>query len=140
MSFPCRSFAPGRASTARSEWTPTGSQPCGAHGSRYAPLLERNYDVNDPSSASFQSDALCYKCHNRDSPLGDRVRTFAHRLHVVDKQSSCAACHDAHGSRQSPALINFMVRDRTGKVVVSPSAGQRRLEFTSLGNGPRQEP
>lgn len=117
------------------EWSPTGTRPRGAHGSRYAPILERNYDVNDPAAESFQSYALCYKCHNRDDVVNDRARTFLHKKHVVDKQAPCAACHDAHGSRQNRALINFMLRDRTGKTVVSSSAGQKRLEFVSLGSG-----
>lgn len=117
------------------EWTPTGSRPRGAHGSRFGPILERNYDTNDPSPESYQSYALCYKCHNRDHAINDRANTFPHKKHVVDGRAPCAACHDAHGSRSGVALINFMVRDRTGKTVVSPSAAQRRLEFVSLGPG-----
>ncbi len=117
------------------EWTPTGTKPRGPHGSRYLPILEREYQANDPSSESFQTYALCYKCHNRDFLVNDRARTFLHKKHVVDKQAPCAACHDAHGSRQNIRLINFMLRDRTGKTVVSPSNSQRRLEYLSLGPG-----
>ncbi len=117
------------------EWTPTGTRPRGSHGSRYTPILERDYQANDPASESFQTYALCYKCHNRDYLINDRARTFPHREHVVGEQSLCAACHDAHGSRQSPHLINFMLRDRTGKTVVSPSTSQRRLEYISLEVG-----
>ncbi len=117
------------------EWTPAGTRPRGPHGSRYAPILEREYQANDPSPESFQTYALCYKCHNRDFLVNDRANTFSHRKHVLEKQASCAACHDAHGSRQNVRLINFMLRDRTGKTVVSPSATQRRLEYISLGQG-----
>jgi hypothetical protein len=117
------------------EWTPGGRRPRGPHGSRWAPLLEREYQANDPSIESLQAYAMCYKCHNRAFLIEDRARSFPHRLHVVDRQTPCAACHDAHGSRESPGLINFMVRDRTGRTVVSPSLAQRRLEFASLGPG-----
>jgi predicted CXXCH cytochrome family protein len=117
------------------EWTPTGTRPRGPHGSRYLPILEREYQQNDSTSESVQTYALCYKCHNRNFLINDRANTFLHKKHVVDKQAPCAACHDAHGSRQNGHLINFMLRDRTGKTVVSPSRDQKRLEYISLGPG-----
>ncbi len=117
------------------DWTPGGTQPRGPHGSSYVPILEQEYQVNDPSSESFQSYALCYKCHNRDFQVNDRANTFSHKEHVVDEATSCAVCHDAHGSRKSVGLINFMLRDRTGKTVVSSSQKQGRLEHISLGSG-----
>jgi predicted CXXCH cytochrome family protein len=117
------------------QWAPSGNQPRGPHGSRYAPLLARNYDTTDPSVEAYQTYASCYKCHNRDFLLGDRARTFPHRKHVVDAQAPCAVCHDAHGSRQSPGLVNFMTRDRTGKVVVAPALVSHRLELVSPGTG-----
>lgn len=117
------------------EWTPAGTRPRGPHGSRYPPILEREYQVNDPSVEAYESYAMCYKCHNRDFLVNDRARTFLHRKHVVDAQASCAACHDAHGSRDSVGLINFMLRDRAGRTVVNPSLSQKRLEYRSLGPG-----
>ncbi|MGE5302548.1 MAG: cytochrome c3 family protein [Alphaproteobacteria bacterium] len=117
------------------EWTSTGTKPRGPHGSRYTPILEREYQANDPSTESFQYYALCYKCHDRDFLINDQAGTFPHKKHVVDSQASCAVCHDAHGSRQNSHLINFMLRDMTGKPVVSPSASQKRLEYVSLGEG-----
>jgi len=117
------------------EWTPTGTSPRGAHGSRYQPILERDYQVNDPLSESFQVYALCYKCHNQSYLIDDQARTFVHRKHVVEERAPCAVCHDAHGSRNNVGLINFMLRDRTGKTVVSPSQKQKRLEYISLGPG-----
>lgn len=117
------------------EWTPTGTKPRGPHGSRSLPILEREYQANDPSAESFPTYALCYKCHNRDFLINDRARTFLHKKHVAGEQAPCAACHDAHGSRQNIRLINFMLRDRTGKTVVSPSQSQRRLEYIALGPG-----
>ena len=117
------------------EWTPSGTRPRGPHGSRYQPILEKEYQANDPTSESFQTYALCYKCHNRNFLINDQAHTFLHRKHVVDKQAPCAACHDAHGSRQNVGMINFMLRDRTGKTVVSPSQKAKLIEYRSLGPG-----
>ena len=105
----------------------------GPHGSRYEPILERQYELQGPSPESYQAYALCYKCHNRTSILSDR-NGFPHRLHVVDAKASCATCHDAHGSRSNPYLVNFMIRAKTGQTVVSPSSSGR-LEFHALGPG-----
>ncbi len=113
------------------EWSPTGNRPRGPHGSRYTPILGREYQMYDPSAESFQVYALCYKCHNRDYLINDRANRFSHKLHVRDQQASCAVCHDAHGARQNIRLINFMLRDRTGKTVASPSRTQQRLEYIS---------
>jgi predicted CXXCH cytochrome family protein len=104
----------------------------GPHGSSYEPILEREYDTQDPSPESYKAYSLCYKCHNRSALLSDQS-AFPHKLHVVDQQASCAVCHDAHGARSSTHLINFMTRDKGGKAVVSPSA-TGRLEFQNLGN------
>ena len=118
------------------DWTPTGTSPRGPHGSRNEPILERQYQTNDPTSESVTTYAMCYKCHNRDFQINDRANTFKHEKHVIDKNAPCAACHDPHGSRQNAHLINFMLRDRTGKTVVSPnSAGRLQYITTSPGRG-----
>ena len=117
------------------DWTPTGTSPAGPHGSRYEPILVRQYQTNDPTAESLQNYNLCYTCHNRSFLINDQAGTFHHKTHVVNQQAPCAACHDAHGSRQNAHLIDFMLRDRTGNVVVRPSLVQGRLEYTSLGPG-----
>lgn len=106
-------------------------RPGGPHGSVYAPILEQEYQVGDPTPESFQTYALCYECHNRAVLLSDQSG-FPHRTHVVRAQASCAVCHDAHGSRRHTHLINFMVRGRTAGTVVS-SSSSGRLEFQDLG-------
>jgi len=118
-----------------SEWTPGGTQPRGPHGSRFSPILEREYQMDGPSEESFQAYALCYKCHNRSFLIGDQARTFQHQRHLTAAKAPCAVCHDAHGSRRSTGLINFMLRDRTGSEVVKPSLRQGRIEHVILGRG-----
>lgn len=103
----------------------------GPHGSSYEPILEREYQVNDPSPQSYQAYSLCYKCHSQTAVLSDQDG-FPHRKHVVDVQAPCAACHDAHGSRNSAHLINFMIRGKTGYTVVSYSKNGI-LDYQSLG-------
>jgi predicted CXXCH cytochrome family protein len=102
----------------------------GPHGSIYEPILEREYQLEDPSPESYQAYNLCYKCHSRTAVLSDRG--FPHRKHVVEQQAACASCHDAHGSRRNTHLINFAVRGRTGAPIVSPSR-TGLIEFRSLG-------
>jgi predicted CXXCH cytochrome family protein len=114
------------------EWTPAGTAPRGAHGSRHAPLLEREYRMDAATLESFQSYELCYKCHNQGYLLGNQAQTFPHDGHVREQDAPCAACHDAHGSRENNSLINFMLRDPTGKEVVSPTT-TGRLEYLSMG-------
>ncbi len=103
----------------------------GPHGSSYEPILERAYQLQDPSPESYQAYGICYKCHNRGALLSDQS-AFPHKLHVADKQAACAVCHDAHGSRSSSHLINFMIRGKTGNTIVSYSKNGR-LDYQSLG-------
>jgi len=117
------------------EWRAGSNKPRGPHGSRHAPILEREYQTNDPTSESSQAYALCYKCHNRNALFSTATRSFPHSQHVQEQHASCAVCHDAHGSRQSGALINFMLQDSTGKTVVAPALTQGRIEYVSLGPG-----
>ncbi len=90
-----------------------GSGANGPHGSRFEPLLVRNYETADFTPESAGAYALCYGCHNRQSILADE--SFArHRRHVVDLRVPCSVCHDAHGvyrgqgnSVNNSSLINF---------------------------------
>jgi predicted CXXCH cytochrome family protein len=113
-----------------SEESRAGNLPRGPHGSVYEPILAREYQIGDPSMESFQSYALCYRCHNRSALLSGGA--FPHRTHVVDQQTSCVVCHDAHGSRQSPFLVNFLLRGKAGNEVVKASSSGK-LEFRSSG-------
>jgi hypothetical protein len=114
------------------DWTPTGNAPRGPHASRYSPILEKEYLRADPTPESYANYEMCYKCHDRSAIINPAPLGFPHDEHVVQQQAPCAVCHDAHGSQQSAHLINFMVRDETGKSVVTPSSSGR-LEYVSTG-------
>lgn len=108
--------------------------PRGPHGSNYRPILAAEYHLEATmGTESYQLYALCYGCHDRNVLL-TRRDGFPHALHVAEKGATCASCHDAHGSRQNPHLINFMSRDLTGKAVVSASTSGQ-LQYQSLGPG-----
>ncbi len=110
-----------------------GSGPDGPHGSNYEYLLERNYETLDDTVESEFEYAMCYKCHQRSSILGDQ--SFSkHRKHIVDVRTPCSACHDPHGVSSVQAggsehthLINF---DTT---IVRPDPNTQRLEYRDTG-------
>ncbi len=92
----------------------------GPHGSNYQPILQRQYITTDPNPESASAYALCYKCHDRSSILGDQ--SFSkHRRHISGMgggggggslNTPCNVCHDPHGVRPSglhsgTKLINF---------------------------------
>jgi len=90
-----------------------GGGPNGPHGSRFDWLLVENYETADFTMESPQAYALCYRCHDRTSILGDQSFTF-HNRHVVTGRTPCSSCHAPHGVSGSPAnhsaLINFDLR------------------------------
>ena len=107
----------------------------GPHGSIYEPLLRDRYVTDDFTPESPQSYALCYRCHERASILGDESFPL-HNAHVVRGRTPCSACHDPHGVRRTDAagsdhtnLINF---DLT---IVQPVAGggPRGIVFDDRG-------
>ena len=102
-----------------------GSGPNGPHGSIFAPILERNLNMQDFQSESPQAYDLCYKCHSRDSILANQSFKF-HSTHVVKDQTACTTCHDSHGVADAPHLINF------NTTYVSPSTSGR-IEYMSTG-------
>jgi len=117
-----------------SDWVAGSTLPRGPHASRYAPILERDYVTADPTPESQSNYDLCYKCHDRGRFLTPQVTGFPHAKHVVDQQTPCAACHDAHGSRQNAHLINFMLRDQNGREVVTANAAGR-IDYVAMGPG-----
>jgi hypothetical protein len=111
----------------------------GPHGSAFAPILKERYETVDNTPESYESYALCYRCHERTSILGDasfRTRAMrttpsggGHSGHLA-AGAPCSLCHDAHGVPGAGALatgtgshthlINFdrrFVLPRTGASV-----------------------
>jgi hypothetical protein len=99
-----------------------GTGPKGPHGSRYAPLLERNLVTVDFQAESVNAYALCYKCHSEGVLMADPL----HGKHVREQRTSCSTCHDAHGVQTQKHLVNFNTI-----YVTASSAG--RLEYVSTG-------
>ncbi len=118
-----------------------GTGPNGPHGSRFEPLLLRNYDTDDYTTESAQAYALCYECHSRESILNDE--SFSrHRRHIVDLQTPCSVCHDPHGvqgsSRRHSSLINFdlsVVRSASGRGVEYVDTGRMSGTCTMTCHG-----
>lgn len=123
-----------------------GSGSRGPHGSIYPFLLDSNYDTRDGTVETAQSYALCYRCHDRDVLLSTQSRftrqagpqgTSLHRLHVVQQNTPCSACHAAHGisaqwgtAQENAHLVDFDV------LVVKQRAGApRRYRSTGAGHG-----
>jgi hypothetical protein len=112
-----------------------GTGPRGPHGSIYPPILVGQYLTYDYTMESFQNYALCYRCHNRDSILGNQ--SFKkHQSHVVNDQSPCSDCHDPHGVASDGGitgshthLINFNTS------VVTPVSGKVYPLYNDNGNG-----
>lgn len=109
------------------QWTASGTQPRGPHGSNYEYILAQQYRADDPTSGTTADSALCYSCHDSATLLTSG--NFPHNSHVTADQASCAVCHDAHGSRDNKFLIDFMVQTRLGAPVVTASSGGQ-LQFT----------
>lgn len=103
--------------------------PRGPHGSDFEFLLERNYNLSDGVSEGFAEYALCYKCHSRESILGDESFPY-HNLHVVTVGSSCFICHNSHGSQRNAHLLKY---DEEHDPFIIQTSSSGRLAF--LDNG-----
>ncbi len=105
--------------------------PRGPHGSNYRGLLSENYEQGDARPESARAYALCYRCHERSSILGNESFPL-HALHIQGRPgtsgtgTSCFTCHDAHGSTRYQYLIRF------NEEVVEPAVSGK-LEFSARG-------
>jgi cytochrome c553 len=107
-----------------------GPGPNGPHGSIYDHILALRYETNDFTTESANAYALCYRCHNRASILGNESFKL-HRRHIVNVQAPCNVCHDPHGvigpRSNADHLINF---DRS---VVRRTALAPRIVYEDRG-------
>jgi hypothetical protein len=111
------------------------SAPKGPHSSAFQYILKDNYSTRDNEQESSFLYALCYRCHNRSSILGDESFKF-HSIHIKGKQgygvkysgTSCHTCHSSHGSTENKYLIRFNTE------VVSTSSGGM-LKYKEKGSG-----
>lgn len=110
-----------------------GSGARGPHGSIYAPILIDNYSTQDFTVEGPRQYALCYRCHDRTSILGDQSFPL-HSEHIVRGRASCSACHDSHGvsrtqgnSTNHSNLINFDLS------IVRPAGSSGRIAFEDRG-------
>jgi len=108
------------------------SRDTGPHGSSVAFILRASYSTLDGVDESQQTYRLCYGCHDREAVLGSQDFP-EHRRHVVDLKTSCATCHNPHGSYASRALIRF--EDDATLASVAPSMQANRIAFKSTGPG-----
>ncbi len=120
-----------------------GGVSSGPHGSSFAPILKARYETADNTPESYESYALCYRCHDRSSILSDvsfrktGIPTTpsggGHSGHLA-AGAPCSACHDAHGVYETDAtgtgshthLIDFdkrIVLPRGGAYPVYNDAG-----------------
>ncbi|MES9991774.1 MAG: cytochrome c3 family protein [Candidatus Thiodiazotropha sp.] len=113
-----------------------GSGPEGPHGSNYPPILQMKYETLDNTPESPAAYALCYKCHDRNSILGDESFP-THRLHVADHRTPCNACHDPHGvsATQGNTLNNTNLINFDLAIVQPNSLGNLRFESTGRFSG-----
>jgi hypothetical protein len=78
----------------------------GPHGSDYSPILRERYETVDNNPESYESYALCYRCHERTSILSDisfqkqltgtTTTRGGHSGHLAAGMP-CSVCHDPHG-------------------------------------------
>ncbi len=111
----------------------------GPHGSDYTHLLKFNYETADNTTESYQAYELCYQCHDRNSLINNTSTQFAkdvHQKHIVDEDTPCSVCHDAHGisSTQGNTTNNTHLINFNTAVVSGSNGGGSRLEFIDNGD------
>jgi predicted CXXCH cytochrome family protein len=75
----------------------------------YNKLLKARYDTNEYVNYSPSPDpyALCWSCHNVSTIVNDNTFFKEHNKHIIDKQSSCTACHFSPHGVAFVELIRF---------------------------------
>ncbi len=116
-----------------------GTGPDGPHGSTNPAMLTQSYSLDPSTPYSSSNYQLCYKCHSESKILSD-ASGFPHKKHLKskkmhsNKEFSCSACHDPHGSKKSKYLINFMVSSNFGgNDDITPISGESEPRWQDDG-------
>lgn len=91
-----------------------GVGPDGPHGSTYEFMLGQRYDMAGETPYSSTNFDLCFKCHDETRFSNPVTSGFNHDIHLRAGNATCANCHDPHGSRKFPHLINFLLNTTNG--------------------------
>lgn len=97
----------------------------GPHGSSYEHILKFRYEKAVRGPESPTNYELCYSCHRRESLLAN-ASWDQHARHI--NITSCKTCHNSHGSRNKPYLIDF------NPYAVYPNR-EGRIDFMEYGDG-----
>ncbi len=100
--------------------------PQGPHGSSVAHILKAPY--SDFPFAPIDDQALCFECHDQRIITGDSGFKF-HSLHIERAGYSCSACHNPHGSIDSPGLLDL------NQAHITAVAGVKIVESHEAGHG-----
>ena len=120
----------------------------GPHGSSFPPILKERYETADGTSESYESYALCYRCHERSQILSDSSfrKKLTHKTPSGGGHSghlavgaSCAACHDPHGVNQTIGPVPSAAGDGTHLInfdtrTVLPALGSSYPVYRRTGN------
>lgn len=102
----------------------------GVHGSNNEYILVLPYTRTEETL--IPNYDLCYKCHRKESILGNQSFPF-HSQHIEGvkarnwKGTSCSTCHNVHGSTQYRFLIEF------NQDYVKKDSQTQKLEYSSDG-------
>lgn len=122
-----------------------GRGPNGPHGSKYAHLLERRYDMSQapipgqpitnlntpPNLSTTGNYALCAKCHDLASIVSN-ASFSGHARHINDG-FSCSVCHTAHGMGSHTALVSGERMVDFDTNVVAPN-GRSPISYQRISN------
>ncbi len=100
--------------------------PAGPHGSSIPHILKDNY--SGMPFGALEDQKLCFECHD-SRRIRENVGFRFHSLHIDGAGYSCAACHNPHGSPDSPGLFDL------NKPFILPIGGKLEVMGLEPGHG-----